>query len=208
MPMTPGDDVFSEADLEPDPEEIRARRRFLVDRIATVVAVACAGVLAGGLIALGYCAAPLVFRLTPPPQSGFAMGGAFARFDSIAIGCGVIMLGCEVVRTLLGRRRPTTAARIRRFVAMLMAAGAAYSGLHLSTGIVTFYQAGVRRGAGPEGAKLDSLHQQAELVAKAQIPLAALLIGLHVFTLRSPRDDEEEEAATAPAPLPPGPRKP
>ncbi len=205
--MEPGDEVFSEADLEPDPEEESARRRYLIDRIATLVAVCCAGVLAGGLLALGYCAAPFVFRLTPPPHSGFAMGAAFARFDSIAIGCGVIVMGCEVLRTLLARkRRPTTAARVRRYVAILMAAGAAYSGLHLSAGIVSFYGQGVRRGIGPDGAKLDSLHQQAEVIAKAQIPLAALLIGLHVFTLRSPRDEEEEDELAAAAPLPPGPR--
>src|SRR5580693_6128021 len=93
------DDRFSASDLEPDTEEVQATRRALVERVATTVAVLAAGVWVGGMTALGACAAPFVFRLTPAPYSGDAMGAAFARFDQIALGAAALLLGAEVTRT-------------------------------------------------------------------------------------------------------------
>src|SRR5690349_17847506 len=112
--MSP-EDRFTEADLAPSPEELRATRRALADRIAASVAALSAGIWIGGMLALGACAAPFVFRMTPAPFSGDAMGAAFARFDRIAIGASVLILGAEVIRTMVsGRRARTLAARIRR----------------------------------------------------------------------------------------------
>ena len=61
-----GEERFTEADLQPSEEDRRARARDLVDRIAATVAVVCAGSLFGGLVALGACAAPIVFAKVPP----------------------------------------------------------------------------------------------------------------------------------------------
>jgi len=194
---------FSASDLEPSDQEVRAARRLLVDRLAATVAVLAAGVWVGGMVALGACAAPFVFRLTPAPFSGDAMGSAFARFDQIALGAAVILLGAEVARTWAGgvrARRP--AARARRITAVIMAACAAYVGLALTPHINALHRAGAQRG---ESEDLDRTHKTAEAVGKAETGLGALLVALHVFTLAAPRpgDDEEDDAYTAPAP--PGP---
>lgn len=201
--MKPGEDVFTEEDLAPSNSD-REARRALFDRVATTVAVMALGLWAGGLIALGACAAPFVFERTPYPWSGHAMGAAFQRFDRIAIGCAVIVLGAEVVRTIVAlRRRPARAlwARLRRYGAIVLAAAAVYSGLRLTPEILRLHEAGERR---LPGNALDVVHAQAELVGKGIVILAAFLIVLHVMTLRTPSDDDDLEAE---APLPPGPRK-
>jgi hypothetical protein len=202
--MTPGGDVFTEADLEPSDDERRAVRHTLLHRVAATVAITAAGLWMGGLIALGACAAPFVFELTPHPLSGYAMGSAFSRFDGIAIGCSVVMLGCEVLRTILGTpARKAWIARVRRYAALLMACGAVYTGVVLSPGIMQLHADGVRRDASEYGQRLEAIHSQAELMGKLILPLGLLVIALHVFTLRSA--EEELEAIEARAPLAPGP---
>jgi hypothetical protein len=206
----PGNEVFGEDDLAPPEWEVRARRRARIDRAAVVVAVLALGVWAGGLVALGACAAPLVFGLTPFPFSADAMGAVFARFDKIAVGAAIVVLGCEVVRTIVDMKRgarPSRAARARRYLAMLAALMAVYGATQLTPGILRLHRAGVRRNVGPDGQELETLHKRAELIGKALVPLAAVLVALHVATLRSPRDEEEDENQAAAAPLPPGPRK-
>jgi Domain of unknown function (DUF4149) len=200
---------FSAADLGPSDAEIRAARRALVDRIAASVAVLAAGAWVGGMVALGACAAPLVFSIVPAPLSGTAMGAAFARFDQIALGSAVVLLGAEVARTWAGGvRGRTVAARVRRVAAVLMAVGAAYGGLSLTPHILELHRAGAQRGVGPDGADLDRTHHNAETVGKIETGLGALLVVLHVFTLASPRprDEDDEDAYTAPGP--PGPAPP
>jgi hypothetical protein len=200
----PGSDVFTAADLEPSDDERKAVRRAWMHRAAATVAITAAGLWIGGLIALGACAAPFVFKLTPYPLSGYAMGSAFARFDGIAIGCSVVMLGCEVMRTLLGvPARKAWIARVRRYAALLMACGAIYTGMVLSPGIMALHEGGVRRDASAQGQQLEAIHGKAELIGKLLVPLGVLLIALHVFTLRSA--EEELEAIEARAPLAPGP---
>jgi hypothetical protein len=197
---------FTAADLEPSDDERSAARRALADRIAAAVAVLAAGTWVGGMVALGACAAPMVFLIAPAPFSGDAMGAAFARFDQIALGSAVVLLGAEVARTWAGGARArTAAARVRRIAAVLMAAGAAYGGLSLTPHILELHRAGAQRGEGPDGAELDRTHKRAELVGKVETGLGALLVVLHVLTLatRRPGEDEGEDAYTAPAP--PGP---
>jgi hypothetical protein len=202
--MQPGEDVFTEADLEPSDDERRAVRRALLHRGAATVAITAAGLWMGGLIALGACAAPFVFKLTPHPLSGYAMGSAFARFDGIAIGCSVVMLACEVLRTILGApARARWRARVRRYAAILMACGAVYTGVVVSPGIMQLHEGGVRRDATAHGEHMQTLHEQAEFIAKIILPLGVLLIALHVFTLRSA--EEELDALEAGASLAPGP---
>jgi hypothetical protein len=201
---------FTEADLEPSPDEQRAARRALADRAAASVAALVAGAWVGGMIALGACAAPFVFRLTPAPFSGEAMGAAFARFDQLALGAAVVLLGAEVVRTwAAGRRGRTLAARIRRSLAMLMAVAAAYVGLSLTPRINELHRGGARRGEGAAGMELERIHRRAELFGRAVVLVGAAVAILHVLTLgaRRPQDDEgEEDDDEAFAPRPPGPQ--
>lgn len=200
------DDLYTEADLESARLEQKALRRWRGERAAATVAVTAAGLWVGGLLALGACAAPAVFRLTPAPHAGFAMGAAFASFDRIAIGCGVVMLGCEVARTLLQRgSRHGVVVRIRRYVAIVMALGAAYTGAHLTPSIQALHAQGARRDEGLDGQRLQALHTQAEVIGKGLMPLALVVIALHLYTLRS-REEHEDELFPAVAPLPPGGR--
>ncbi len=197
---------FSAADLEPSDDERRADLRALADRVAAAVAVLAAGAWVGGMVALGACAAPMVFRIVPAPFSGDAMGAAFARFDQIALGAAVVLLGAEVARTwAAGARARTVAARVRRFAAVLIAAGAAYGGLSLTPHILALHRAGAQRGVGPDGAELDRTHKTAELVGKVETGLGALLVVLHVFTLAAPRPGEDDGEDSYTAPAPPGP---
>jgi len=178
-------------------------RTEIVDRCAASAAVLAAGLWIGGLVALGACAAPFVFRLTPAPFSGDAMGAAFARFDQIALGAAVVILACEVVRTWIARREPRgTAARVRRIVAVVMASFAAYEGLLLTPRILELHRAGARRNVGPEGAELERVHVRAEQVGKLDLSLGVALIALHVFTVASSRSgrrkEEDDDVALAP----------
>jgi hypothetical protein len=201
-----GEERFTEADLEPSADELAARRRGLIDRVAAAVAALCAGTLFGGLVALGACAAPMVFTLAPPPFNGNAMGAAFARWDRVAVVASALLLACEMVRTWAGRRRSRAILpRVRRVAAVLVALSAVYIGANLSPRINELHREGVRRGEGEQGAELDAIHNRAELVGKVESALALGLVILHVLTIRS-RDDEDDEEYDAPAPLPPGPR--
>ncbi len=200
-------ETFSASDLEPSEEDRARARRSIIDRAAAAVACLAAGTLAGGMIALGACAAPMVFKLTPAPFSGNAMGAAFARFDRIAIGASAVVLGAEVVRTWLARARPPAiVARVRRFAAILLAGAAAVMGIYVSPTINQLHERGVRRGEGEQGQLLESVHARAELLGKAEVGLAALALVLHVFTLRSREEDEIEDDGPSvglPGPEPP-----
>lgn len=200
-------DTFTEADLAPSPEEKRAQVRSIVDRVAASLAVLAAGTYVGGLVALGACAAPMVFRLTPAPFSGEAMGAAFARFDQVAIGASVVALGAEVARTVVaGRKGLTIPARLRRFCAIFMAFSATYVGLALTPRITELHRAGVARDGSPQGQVLDAVHRRAELFGKLGLGFGLGLVVLSVFTIRSFNPYEEEDEEEALAPLPPGPR--
>jgi hypothetical protein len=197
---------FSASDLEPSDDEKRAVVRAHVDRVAAAVAVLAAGVWVGGMVALGACAAPFVFELTPAPHSGNAMGAAFARFDQIALGAAVIILAAEVARTwAAGGRARLVWARVRRVTAFVMAGCAVYLGLALTPQINALHRSGALRHEGPAGEVLDAVHKRAELVGKIETGLGVVLVALHVFTLplRRPEDDEQDYAE----PLPPGPRE-
>lgn len=202
--MKPGEDVFTDADLEPGEDEKRIRRRLRVDRALVTLSCAAAGIWAGGLLGLG-TAAMSVFPIAPDPESGIAMGAAFARFDRVAVGCALVLLACEAGRTILARHsRQTIAVRARRYLAIGMGLAAVYSAMRLTPRINAMYAEGVRRHTGARGAELQQIHKRAEGVAKAILPLAIVLMGLHVFTVRTRDDEEEDLFAAAPAPAPPG----
>lgn len=200
-------ETFTEADLEPSDDERRAAGRQRADRIAACVAAVAAGVLPGGLVALGACAAPFVFRLTPAPWSGDAMGAAFARFDRIALACVGAVLFAEIVRTWLARRRRSRQMlpRVRRIAAVLLAGAVAYQGMVVTPAIMGLHRAGAERGVGDAGQRLESVHARASALGRAEAALAIAVVVLHILTLSRPRPEDEDED-DAPAPLPPGPR--
>lgn len=197
------DERFSEEDLAPSAEERRAVLLSRIDRSATALAVLSVGIVIGGMVALGACAAPFVFSLTPAPANGTAMGAAFARFDRIAIAGSVLLLAAEMIRTFLGRKsRRDASSRVRRLLAVAFAACTSYAGLAITPAINGLHQSGVVRGEGVQGEQLDAIHKKAEFLGKAELVIGALLIGLHVFTVRAANEEETDFEA----PLPPGPQ--
>lgn len=160
-------------------------------RATTAVAVVALALWTGGLIALGACAAPLVFRLVPAPWSGDAMGAVFRRFDAVAISCAVVVLGCEAVR-LWSRQslglRVTLVERARGLCAIVAAVAAIYIGVEISPTIMKLHAAGAIRGLGDSGLMLEKLHQVAETLAKIEVSFGLLLLVLQVLTLDDVRD--------------------
>jgi hypothetical protein len=155
-----------------------------LERGAATVAVVALALWVGGLVALGACAAPIVFSVVPAPLSGDAMGAVFRRFDAIAISCAVVVLGCEAVRIWVRDAPLTTAERARSALAVVAAAAAIYGGVKLSPSIVALHMAGAVRGFGADGAELERLHKLAEAVAKVEVTVGIFLLGLEVTTLR------------------------
>lgn len=155
-----------------------------LERAATAVALAALAIWVGGMVALGACAAPVVFERVPPPLSGDTMGTIFRRFDLIAMTCAVVVLVVEAVRSLLLSGRPTFLDRMRGLGALAAAACAIYVGIVASPGIMALHAAGAARGHGEMGAQLERLHALAETLGKAEVALGLLVIVLHVLTLR------------------------
>lgn len=156
-----------------------------LERIATGVAVVALGVWVGGMIALGACAAPLVFGMVPAPLSGDTMGAIFRRFDALAIGSAMVALAAEAVRIAAQRSPSTLGDRARGGVALLAAACAVTGGLAISPRIVALHAAGAIRGLGEGGAALERLHRIAESLGKVEVALGIAAIVLHVATLRA-----------------------
>lgn len=150
---------------------------------AAIVAVMALAIWIGGLVALGACAAPLVFKIVPAPTSGEAMGAVFRRFDLIAITCAVVVLGCEAVRIWVREGSATNAERLRGLLAVIAAAAAIYGGVELSPSIVALHAAGAVRGFGENGVALDRIHDLAEIVARVEVTVGFLLLALQVATL-------------------------
>ena len=155
---------------------------------AAIVAVIALAIWIGGLVALGACAAPLVFKIVPAPISGEAMGAVFRRFDTVAISCAVVVLGCEAVRIWVREGSATTAERLRGVLAVTAAGAAIYGGVELSPSIVALHAAGAVRGLGENGVKLDRIHDLAEAVAKVEVTVGFFLLALQVSTLQRQKD--------------------
>jgi hypothetical protein len=155
-----------------------------LERGAAIVAVLALSIWVGGLVALGACAAPIVFRVVPAPLSGDAMGAVFQRFDGVAIGSAVVVLGCEAIRLWASAGAPSKMQRVRTVLAVAAAACAIYGGVKLSPAIVALHEAGAVRGFGENGAELERLHELAERIAKGEVTMGLVLIALQITTLR------------------------
>jgi hypothetical protein len=154
------------------------------ERAATALAVVSLALWLGGLMSLGAVAAPIVFRIVPAPLSGDAMGAVFRRFDALAVGCAVVVLGSEAVR--IQARRHLGASRwdqLRAGACLAAAASAIYEAVVLSPGILSLHAAGAIRGFGSQGLELERLHDLAELTGKLEVTFCLLAIVLHVLTV-------------------------
>jgi len=90
------------------------------------VALLALAVWAGGLVALGGIGAPTLFALLEAQDpmagretAGWLFGAIFARFQYVAIGAGVVLLGSLGARAALGPRPRRLAVRIWAVSAML-----------------------------------------------------------------------------------------
>jgi uncharacterized membrane protein len=155
------------------------------ERIASSIAVVALGVWIGGMVALGACAAPIVFGMVPAPLSGDAMGAVFRRFDAIAVGCAVVALGAEAVRIALHEGAATLGDRARGAAVLVASACAIAGAIAISPKIVALHAAGAIRGLGPDGTELERFHHMAETLGTLEVALGLAAIVLHVSTLRA-----------------------
>jgi hypothetical protein len=164
--------------------------RALIDRGVTALAVIALSLWVGGIVALGACAAPIVFGAVPAPLSGEAMGAVFHRFDAVAIACAVVVLGCEAARMLIEPLGGALVSRVRSASAVAMAAAAVYQGTVLSPAILALHAAGAVRGFGDDGLALEHLHRLATTSAGFQAMLGMLLLVLQVITVNGGAREE------------------
>jgi hypothetical protein len=161
--------------------------RLTDPRVTSSLALSATAVWLGGLLALGAIVAPIIFTAFPRLEAADAMTLVFQRFDAVALGCVVVVLGTEAARAI---GRAPGASRIRKADIARMAAAAVGSVLVLTEAvwitpaIVRLHRSGAIRGLGADGQLLDRMHGLAETCGKGQVVLAIVLIVLHVVTLR------------------------
>lgn len=154
------------------------------ERAAVALALSALAIWIGGIVALGACAAPVVFAKVPTPLAGDTMGAIFRRFDIVAMACAVVLLVAEALRAWAKPGKPTIADRLRGGAALIAAGCAVYVGKVSSPTIMALHASGVMRGVGEGGAELDRVHRLAEMLGKTEVLLGLALIVLHVMTLR------------------------
>jgi hypothetical protein len=158
--------------------------------ILDAVVVIASLVWAGGLLALGAIAAPIVFR-SGNPEAATLMMSIFVRFDRVAVAAAAALLAAEAI-SLLTRRPMRRADRVTRVgLALVLAACAGLQAWYLSPAITGMYQQGVRRNVGAAGARFERVHRASERTSKAT---AFAALALAVFVLRSRGRSESDDA--------------
>ena len=203
--MSPGDELFTDADLEPTAEERHAAWRRRIDLGACIVGLGAIALWGGAIAAVRWCAAPALDATLPAALGSSVLAAIHNRADGIAIGCAAVLLGTEVGRLFL-RTEPRRAAgpRLRRLLAIFAAGAAAYLGLGLRPALERAARASVPQELGPEDAQVALLTRRAEQLRLGELGLLGLLLGLQLATARC-RPDPDEQQPEAEAPLPPGP---
>lgn len=154
------------------------------DRAGATLALSALALWVGGIVALGACAAPVVFSKVELPLAGDTMGTIFRRFDKIAMGSAMVLLLAEAIRAWFRPARATLMGGARGLLSLAAAGCAVYVGLVSSPRIWELHQSGVVRGQGALGAELERVHHLAEILGKTSVLLGLALIVLHVVTLR------------------------
>ena len=155
-----------------------APSRVVVVAVASIELLAIC-VWAGGLVALGAVAAPLVFGIVPTPTSADAMTAVFLRFDRVAMTCAAIALVCEATFAVRGGKTSGQDV-VRGAVVVLTAALAIGQGAWLSPGIAELHRGGAIRGLGDAGLALERLHRLSETVGKSELALLFVAVVLVV----------------------------
>jgi Domain of unknown function (DUF4149) len=163
----------------------RRYRTAVIRRVASAAALLAVALWLGGLLALGAIAAPVVFARVALPASADAMTVVFRRFDVVAMGSAVVVLGAEAAMWLASA--PFAALdRWRVAVGALAGAIAAFEATAVSPRIAAVHAAGFVRGVAGGGLELARLHDVAESCGKAEAALLVAVIVLHVLALSSP----------------------
>jgi hypothetical protein len=158
-----------------------------IDAALEALALLALSVWLGGFATLGAVVAPLVFGIVAAPASADAMTAVFRRFDSIAIGCAVVVLVVEGAHAVLGRRL-LRRDLVRAGLGVAAAALAIVEATTVSPHIERLHREGAIRGLGTAGLELDSVHHLAESLAKTELTLLVFVLVMHAF--RSPRASE------------------
>jgi hypothetical protein len=139
---------------------------------------------AGGMLALGAIAAPIVFGMVPSPTSADAMTAVFLRFDRVAMTCAAIAL---VAESVLGRSggKIERVDLVRLAVVAIAGALAITQGAWLSPRIAELHQHGAIRGLGDSGLALESAHRWSERCGKTELALLVLAVFLVVAKARA-----------------------
>jgi hypothetical protein len=150
--------------------------------VSAAVEILAIAVWAGGMLALGAVAAPLVFGIVPAPASADAMTAVFLRFDGIAMTCAAIALVAEAtfVRSVGGIGRLDIA---RLACVAISGALAIAQGTWLSPKIAELHRGGAIRGLGDAGLALESAHKLSETAGKTELLLLGVAIVLLVAKL-------------------------
>jgi hypothetical protein len=204
--MSPGDELFTDADLEPTAEERRAVWRRRLDLASSLIGLGAIALWAGTIAAVRWCAIPALGATLPAALGSTLLAAIHSRADGIGIGCGAVLLGSEVGRLFVqAEARRAVGPRLRRLVAIFAAGAAAYLGLGLSPARDRAAQGGGPQGFGPQGSEAALLARRSEQLRLGELVLLGLLLGLQLATARG-RPDRDQQEPEAEAPLPPGPR--
>lgn len=157
----------------------------LVAAVAETAATLAMALWLGGLLALGAMAAPTVFRMLEGDSAGTVMGTIFGKFDRMVLVLAVVFTAAEATRIYVDRDRLGGAlARARLGLAAVLVILALISSLWLTPGINEMFAAGVRRGVGEAGQRMDRMHDWAETLGKVAALCAAAWIAIGIFTRR------------------------
>lgn len=201
------EEQFSEADLAPSADELRAQRAYRIDRgagaIATVAAGAALGLLLGSLHIPGRSDATHHSMLEP-----FIHLVSFGRSAPPAlVALSLVALACELARGVFGGRAARhPLVRVRRVSTLGLAAVSAFSLIVMkpefdrALGAAAAALLGATAGASD---LIDRLHDRARLVRLAGGALALAVALLHALGPARPRPDDDSDD-DAQAPLPPG----
>ncbi len=167
-----------------------------LSKISTAVSLIACALWAGGLVALGAIAAPVVFGMVPAPFSADAMTVVFRRFDKVAMLSAALLASGEFVRA----RTAVTISRLdlaRGFTAVAAGVLAVIEGVYLSPKIEGLHLAGAIRGLNDLGRELDAAHHLAELSGKGQLLFLFAFIVLTVYTMPGSAPDSSPDSPTA-----------
>jgi hypothetical protein len=129
------------------------------------------GIIIGGILVLGACVAPMVFRSLPPFEAATLMGPMFKRFDSWLF---YLTIGVLIVEIILQSWQKSIVLWRTLLLSALLAM-VSMSIFVLNPGVDALHQQGVRRGTDQKGSELNRLHRQAEGAYKV---IVVLSIGL------------------------------